>query len=624
MAAVQTVSTRLVHAVFVGLLLLVILPSRVFSPVQPASSHTWWVLGSCAVLAEWFLLWRVCAARPYPTFLALAVGGVFLSAYRFPLVGGVVYLFLLLIHLHFEGVERASETDPDALARRQSETSGRRGIDSVRDSDSAEGPCPRVELVDLDPLAAPYGRLLFTIRTARAVVAGMMVPVLTTVPDAFVSTVLAGYGAFAGIAFAAVVGVPLTLLALALGLLYFKVLRLVWSGSVGALWTCFVLGVVVVPWAGLGLYLDTSLQDVVDGRVWFHAVDYAMHHLLLVFLAFGTAFVVRRRQHEDLLALLRDNRRRDWRTAMLQVCGVVWPRAGWRSAMRDSAVGWSLLAFLLEGVALTPILSTNTSSADGLWLIARSPDSLNRLQGHYFSLLSIVCLFLPGLFLWTQSFFQLADAARRRGRRAALRAAGEARREDDRPPVLFLRSFEDDQVSLRSASAVAAVRLVDPSFEHAHIEDVLQTCLSIGPVIAVGRPTDTRPPEGVPRLYVPGAEWQAVVSDLMGEAALIVVGVSESAGLIWEIERLVAQGHLDKTVFIVPPEDARNERLLFELVRRVLPAVSPRELATISQSGTARAVAVTCADDRVRVFATARRLSQVQYELALRLGVRQR
>ena len=336
MAAAEALPIRLVGAIFTGLLVLVILPSRVFPPVQPTPSHTWWALGLCAVLTEWFLLWRVCAARPYPTFLALAFGGVFLSAYRFPLVGAVVYLLLLLIHHHLEGVERASDTDENSLARRESETSGHRGIDHMQGSDPAERSSPRVQLVDLDPLAAPYGRLLLTIRTARATVAGMMVPVLTTVPDAFVSTMLAGYGAFAGVVFAAVVGVSLTLLAVALGLLYFKVLRLVWSGSVGALWTCFILGVVVVPWAGLGLYLDTSLQDVLDGRVWFHAVDYAMHDLLFAFLAVGTAFVVRRRQHEDLLALLRDNRRRDWRTALLQVCGVVWPRACWPFSSKAS------------------------------------------------------------------------------------------------------------------------------------------------------------------------------------------------------------------------------------------------------------------------------------------------
>ena len=44
----------------------------------------------------------------------------------------------------------------------------------------------------------------------------------------------------------------------------------------------------------------------------------------------------------------------------------------------------------------------------------------------------------------------------------------------------------------------------------------------------------------------------------------------------------------------------------------------------IGQWGKAHAVAVTCSDDRARVFVTARRLSQVQYELALRLGVRPR
>ena len=94
--------------------------------------------------------------------------------------------------------------------------------------------------------------------------------------------------------------------------------------------------------------------------------------------------------------------------------------------------------------------------------------------------------------------------------------------------------------------------------------------------------------------------------------------------MTWEIERLVAEGHLDKTVFIVPPEHARNARLLCELVRRVLPAVSALELATIGQWGKAHAVTVTCSNDRARVFVTARRLSQVQYELALRLGVRPR
>ena len=100
----------------------------------------WWALGLCPVHR---MVGEVRGA--VVSFLALAVGGVFLSAYRFPLVGAVVYLSLLLIHLPLEGAERASVTDEDSLARRKSETSGHRGIDHVRAGDLAEGPSPRVE-----------------------------------------------------------------------------------------------------------------------------------------------------------------------------------------------------------------------------------------------------------------------------------------------------------------------------------------------------------------------------------------------------------------------------------------------------------------------------------------------
>jgi hypothetical protein len=100
-----------VHAVFVGLFALVVVPSRIFTSLQPPSSPPWSSLGLIVVLLEWLLLWRLCASRPYPTFLALAVAGIFLSAFRHPLVGAGVYLVLLVIHLHLEDTERAFWSD---------------------------------------------------------------------------------------------------------------------------------------------------------------------------------------------------------------------------------------------------------------------------------------------------------------------------------------------------------------------------------------------------------------------------------------------------------------------------------------------------------------------------------
>lgn len=615
---------RATHALFICLLVFVILPSRYFTGLRPPASPTSPTLNLISVFVVWLLLWRLCAARPFPTFLALAIGGVFLSAFRHPLVGPAIYLVLLLAHLRLRATDQLAPAEEQRVDG-ELDAGWDYGSETLVTTDTQQIDATGVELVDLDPIVAPYIRLLLAVRTARAAVASMLFITLTMIPDALVSPVLAGYGALSGVVFAVIAGIPMALFAVLVSLLFFKVLRTLWSGSIAALRSCFFLSIVVIPWGGLGLYLDTSRQDLLNGRVWFRAVDYALHTAVFFALAFGTAFILRWRQHEDFLALLRENRRRDWRTALMQLCGVLWPRKPWWAALRERSVRWSLVAFFLEGVGFFPIGSANTSSAQPLALLVPPRVSLRPLEGHYISVAVIVCLFVPALFLWMQVLFRFADIARVRARRAALQPAAEARRADERPPVLFLRSFQNDQVSLRSISVRPAVRLVDPAFEQAHLEDVLQTCLSLGPVIAIGRPSDQLAPLGVPRLYVPAAEWQKVVLDLMHAASMIVLGMSESAGVIWEVEQLTVRCYLEKTVFVVPPEQARNQRLLRDVLGRILSKADfvrlERELATIAATRRERrVVAVTCRHDRAKIFLTARRLSQVQYELALRLG----
>jgi hypothetical protein len=112
----------------------------------------------------------------------------------------------------------------------------------------------------------------------------------------------------------------------------------------------------------------------------------------------------------------------------------------------------------------------------------------------------------------------------------------------------------------------------------------------------------------------------------MDEASLVVVGVSESAGVIWEVEQLTKRQHLGKAVFVVPPEHARNRRLLDALLRRVPPHVPvpawEREVSGAHQTvGRRRVVSVTCRADRATIYVTTLRLSQVHYEAALRLGI---
>jgi hypothetical protein len=55
---------------------------------------------------------------------------------------------------------------------------------------------------------------------------------------------------------------------------------------------------------------------------------------------------------------------------------------------------------------------------------------------------------------------------------------------------------------------------------------------------------------------LPDATWQEQVGERMADAAAIVVAIGDTAGLQWELRRLVAEGHLARTIFVFPPVEA--------------------------------------------------------------------
>jgi hypothetical protein len=92
---------------------------------------------------------------------------------------------------------------------------------------------------------------------------------------------------------------------------------------------------------------------------------------------------------------------------------------------------------------------------------------------------------------------------------------------DQRPPVLFLRSFEDEQASEKTSSQFGNVPLWFPGKVRHEIALALRFGL-LGPVIAVGRPRDRMPQLGASRLYVPDGEWQDKVGKLMQDSGLVI------------------------------------------------------------------------------------------------------
>jgi hypothetical protein len=126
---------------------------------------------------------------------------------------------------------------------------------------------------------------------------------------------------------------------------------------------------------------------------------------------------------------------------------------------------------------------------------------------------------------------------------------------DSRPPVLYLRSFDDD----------AAPDMTESVIPFAPVETI-ETRLSqvfrpIGPVVSIGRPGERLPEIGASRLYVSDDVWQQAVIHFLQRAVAVVILVGRSTGVTWEIET---------TLLTVP-----RERILF-----VFPFLLPREKRT--------------------------------------------
>lgn len=126
---------------------------------------------------------------------------------------------------------------------------------------------------------------------------------------------------------------------------------------------------------------------------------------------------------------------------------------------------------------------------------------------------------------------------------------------DHRPPVLYLRSFEDDALPLPS---IASARR--PLFELFSLRgaDPFEECVaweleSYGPVVAVGRPGGTLASLGAAREHLSHESWHGEIEERMADAGTIALAPGETAGLEWELAAIVRGSHLGKVVFVFPP-----------------------------------------------------------------------
>ncbi len=157
--------------------------------------------------------------------------------------------------------------------------------------------------------------------------------------------------------------------------------------------------------------------------------------------------------------------------------------------------------------------------------------------------------------------------------RARLDLAEQA--DDERAPVVYLRSFDVDRRLSRRPLAIGRV-LASRTEE----EQLVVALRESGPVVALGRPGERLPRLGAQRVYVEDADWRQQILSWFARAALVVIHVpaKPTQGLTWEVEHVLGNVALDRLVFLVTRDVSSLDWLNQRLRDHGLTAPDPKKL----------------------------------------------
>lgn len=146
--------------------------------------------------------------------------------------------------------------------------------------------------------------------------------------------------------------------------------------------------------------------------------------------------------------------------------------------------------------------------------------------------------------------------------------ADELLQEDARRPVVYVRSFkEDDKIFLKTGRFRWTSHLMYAVAISAEQELAL-IMNRVGPVIAIGKPGEPVPELGAARLYARDDEWRKKITDLMKRARLVVVRAGATANLQWEIDQAVELLPLRQLILVAFGQGEEMEAFDEEIERR--------------------------------------------------------
>lgn len=136
--------------------------------------------------------------------------------------------------------------------------------------------------------------------------------------------------------------------------------------------------------------------------------------------------------------------------------------------------------------------------------------------------------------------------------------------QDQRPPVLYFRSFTADRTTAKGVTIGAYVT---------EEEQLAKTVQGVGPFVAIGEPGESLPDIGAARFYVPDEEWRRAVHDLLSKASLVILRLGSSPGFTWEFETALRLRRPEQLLLLVPRDEHLYED--FRQRRHLLPCELP-------------------------------------------------
>jgi hypothetical protein len=180
------------------------------------------------------------------------------------------------------------------------------------------------------------------------------------------------------------------------------------------------------------------------------------------------------------------------------------------------------------------------------------------------------------------AFALVGSRAMQRARRTLASRVAEVRARDPRAPLLLVRSFYDDNLE------------IEPRFEYfgrllrkrlTLEEFVVGYLLTMGPVVAIGKPREDLSPLGAAREYLSGPNWQQRVATILDECSWVVAILGSGEGLIWEYEQVVWRQMTNRFILVIPPVTVQVIRQRWEAFQKAFPPATAVDWSLTAAAG---------------------------------------